>query len=194
MLDIPSIQIRSNLVRFMLEKYDSTTNRFKLQPNVDGISLEGVDVECILGLPDEGLIASSILYEEGEEAANNVPPHLVSSSSGNFVIDDMIADVLKTQIADNDFIRKSVLVLLGTILAPENVKIVPLKYYAIVQYVGRIKKINFNELTRSCLLDSLKQIQSGYEMRQWPKGNVALLQVPFELQKFNVIECQNDLI
>ena len=118
MLDMPPSKIRSTLIRFMVEKYDPKTNKFNVQENHDGISAEGVDVECILGLSDEGLSIQAILYEEGDDASNNVPSHFLSSKSGNLVIEDLIADVIKSKVADGDFIHKFVLVLLGTVVAP----------------------------------------------------------------------------
>ena len=75
-------------------------------------------MECILGLPDEGLNIEAILYEKLQDGSNNIPTHFVRKKSGNLVIDDLIADVIKSKVADDDFIRMSVLVLLGLVLAP----------------------------------------------------------------------------
>jgi hypothetical protein len=96
-------------------------------------------VECLLGLTDDGLNIGDILYEEGDEGRNKIPPHFVSKRTGNLVIDDLIANVIKDKVTDDDFIRKVVLVLLGTVLAPQSLKIAPRNYYAIVEDVGCIK-------------------------------------------------------
>jgi hypothetical protein len=179
MLEISPIKMRKPVIRFMVEKYDPKTNKFYVQENHDGISAQGVDVECILGLKDVGLNIDAILYEEGDDMEYNIPGHFLSKKSGNIRIDELIADVIESKVADHDFLRKTVLVLLGTVLAPQYKITIPKPYYAIVQDVHRIKKLNFNEFTRSFLMGSLKKIETGYEMRQWPKGNLALLQVLF---------------
>jgi hypothetical protein len=60
-------------------------------------------------------------------------------------------------------------------------KIVPQQYYALVANVKRISKINWNEFTLRILLDSLRLVRKGKQLRQWPKGNLALLQVHLAL-------------
>ena len=60
------------------------------------------------------------------------------------MIDNLIEDIIKSKASDDDFLRKVVLVLLGTIIAPMSSKIVPKQYYALEYDVKRISKINWN--------------------------------------------------
>ena len=93
------------------------------------------------------------------------------------MIDNLIEDIIKSKATNDDFLWKLVLVLLGTIIAPMSSKIVPKQYYALVHDVKRISKINWNAFTLRVLLDCLRIVKKGKHLRQWPKGNLALLQV-----------------
>jgi hypothetical protein len=177
MLEIPPVKSRCLVIKFMTQKFDPKTEKFNVRKNDGEISLTGVDVECIYGLKNHGLDISDIIYEEADDAKNRIPDSFVSKKTGNLVIDDLIADVIKDKVADDDFIRKVVLVLIGTVLAPQNQKIVPKQYYALVEDVDRIKKLNFNEYVRTHLIAILKQVGNAYEAKQWPTGNTILLQV-----------------
>ena len=106
-----------------------------------------------------------------------MPPQFLSKTTGNIVIDDLIVDITKNKSADDDFLRRVVLVLLGTVLAPMSSKTVPKQYYALVDDVKRISKINWNVFTLRVLLDCLHNVRKGKHLRQWPRGNLALLQV-----------------
>jgi hypothetical protein len=176
-LQIPSLKMRTMLIRYMVEIFEPTMGSFRVEDQVGEISLGHVDMECILNLDNVGLSAADILAEEGEDIKDRVPPHFLSKSTENIVIDDLIADIIKNKSADDDFLRKVVLVLLGTILAPMHSKIVPKQYYALVADVKRIFKINWNAFTLRILLDCLRLVRKGKHLRQWPKGNLALLQV-----------------
>ncbi|KAM0929678.1 hypothetical protein ACQ4PT_001686 [Festuca glaucescens] len=55
-------------------------------------------------------------------------------------------------------------------------KIVPHKYYALVKDVNRMSKINWNAFTLWVLMDSMRLGRKGRQIRQWPKGNLGLLQ------------------
>ncbi|KAM0872078.1 hypothetical protein ACQ4PT_038955 [Festuca glaucescens] len=109
---------------------------------------------------------------------NEVPSHFLSKSSGSLRIDGLIVDAIKSELADDDFLRRAVLVALGTVLAPKSTATVPvpLEYWEIVKYVKRMKKLNFNGFTRTFLINNIKKLGSGHEMVQWPCGNLALLQ------------------
>ncbi|XP_020198095.1 uncharacterized protein [Aegilops tauschii subsp. strangulata] len=48
--------------------------------------------------------------------------------------------------------------------------------YAWVDDVKRISKINWNAFTLRVLLDCLRNVRKGKHLRQWPRGNLALLQ------------------
>ncbi|KAF7053719.1 hypothetical protein CFC21_061574 [Triticum aestivum] len=161
MMQMPSIKMHTLLIRYTVEIFEPTTGRFIVEEVVGEVSLGAVDVECIFNLDNLGLSASDILSEEGEDIKDRVPPQLLSKSTGNIVIDDLIADIIKNKSADDDFLRKVVLVLLGTVLAPMSSKIVPKQYYALVDDVKRISKINWNAFTLDVLLDRLRVVRKG---------------------------------
>nr|XP_040253816.1 uncharacterized protein LOC109737592 [Aegilops tauschii subsp. strangulata] len=127
-----------------------------------------MDVECILALENHGLSAEGILGEEGEDVKDRVPPQFLSKTTGNIVT--------KNKSADDNFLRRVVLVLLGTVLAPMSSKTVPKQYYTLVDDVKRISKINWNAFTLRVLMDCLRNVRKGKHLRQWPRGNLALLQ------------------
>ncbi|XP_040245605.1 uncharacterized protein [Aegilops tauschii subsp. strangulata] len=160
----------------MVEIFDPSKDRFIVQDLVGEVSLGAVDVECILALENHRLSAEGILGEEGEDVKDRVPPQFLSKTTGNIVIDDLIVDITKNKSADDDFLRRVVLVLLGTVLAPMSSKTVPKQYYALVDDVKRISKINWNAFTLRVLLDCLRNVRKGKHLRQWPRGNLALLQ------------------
>ncbi|XP_073362539.1 uncharacterized protein [Aegilops tauschii subsp. strangulata] len=160
----------------MVEIFDPSKGRFIVQDLVGEVSLGAVDVECILALENHGLSAEGILGEEGEDVKDRVPPQFLSKTTGNIVIDDLIVDITKNKSADDDFLRRVVLVLLGTVLAPMSSKTVPKQYYALVDDVKRISKINWNAFTLRVLLDCLRNVRKGKHLRQWTRGKLALLQ------------------
>ncbi|XBI08882.1 hypothetical protein VPH35_136552 [Triticum aestivum] len=176
MLQIPSLKMRTLLIRYMVEIFDPSKGRFIVQDLVGEVSLGAVDVECILALENHGLSAEGILGEEGEDVKDRVPPQFLSKTTGNIVINDLIVDITKNKSADDDFLRRVVLALLGTVLAPMSSKTVPKQYYALVDDVKRISKINWNAFTLRVLLDCLRNVRKGKHLRQWPRGNLALLQ------------------
>nr|XP_040256347.1 uncharacterized protein LOC109745864 [Aegilops tauschii subsp. strangulata] len=106
----------------MVEIFDPSKGRFIVQDLVGEVSLGAVDVECILALENHGLSAEGILGEEGEDVKDRVLPQFLSKTTGNIVIDDLIVDITKNKSADDDFLRRVVLVLLGTVLAPMSSK------------------------------------------------------------------------
>ncbi|XBI56144.1 hypothetical protein VPH35_037802 [Triticum aestivum] len=176
MLQIPSLKMRTLLIRYMVEIFDPSKGRFIVQDLVGEVYLGAVDVECILALENHGLSAEGILGEEGEDVKDRVLPQFLSKTTGNIVIDDLIVDITKNKSADDDFLRRVVLVLLGTVLAPMSSKTVPKQYYTLVDDVQRISKINWNAFTLRVLLDCLRNVRKGKHLRQWPRGNLALLQ------------------
>ncbi|XBH70530.1 hypothetical protein VPH35_098167 [Triticum aestivum] len=176
MLQIPSLKMHTLLIRYMVEIFYPSKGRFIVQDLVGEVSLGAVDVECILALENHGLSAEGILGEEGEDVKDRAPPQFLSKTTSNIVIDDLIVDITKNKSADDDFLRRVVLVLLGTVLAPMSSKTVPKQYYALVHDVKRISKINWNAFTPRVLLDCLRNVRKGKHLRQWPRGNLALLQ------------------
>nr|XP_051221957.1 uncharacterized protein LOC127340223 [Lolium perenne] len=176
MMMIPSVKMRTILIRFMLDVFDPATGTFEIGENNGAVSLGFVDVECLLGLVNEGFSAGEILTEEGEDVKHRIPPQFISKSTGNIIIDELIDDIIKSKLTDDDFLRRVVLVLLGTVLAPMVMKIVPHKFYALVEDVNQISKINWNAFTLRVLLDSIRLVRKGRQIRQWPKGNLGMLQ------------------
>nr|XP_040251964.1 uncharacterized protein LOC109761141 [Aegilops tauschii subsp. strangulata] len=167
----------------MVEIFDPSKGRFIVQDLVGEVSLGAVDVECILALENHRLSTEGILGEEGEDVKDRVPPQFLSKTTGNIVIDDLIVDITKNKFANDDFLRRVVLVLLGTVLAPMSSKTVPKQYYALVDDVKRISKINWNAFTLRVLLDCLRNVRKGKHLRQWPRGNLALLQIEDNITK-----------
>jgi hypothetical protein len=124
----------------------------------------------IFGLKDksvDGLDIDTILFEDGEFAMNEVQSHFLNKSSGSLSIDGLIADAIKSGLADGDFLRRAVLVALGTVLAPKSTATVALEYWAIVKYAKQINKLNFSCFTRAFLINNIKKLGSGHEMVQW---------------------------
>ena len=177
MLQIPSIKMRTQLFRYMIENFHANTARFIIQEQVGEGTRGGVDDECIFNLENQGLSAPDILTEEGEDIKERVPSQFLSKTSENIVIDNLIEDIIKSKATDDDFLRKVVLVLLGTIIAPMSCKIVPKEYYDLVYDVKRISKINWNAFTMRVLLVCLRIVYTGKHLPHWPKGKLALLQV-----------------
>ena len=179
MLEIKSIRLRKSVLTLMVKAFDPNADKFIIRKNHPGITIRGVDVEEIFGLKDkpDGLVVEDIIFEEGDYAMHEIPSKFLNRSTGNLKIDDLIADAIKYGVADDDFLRRAVLVLLGTVIAPQSLITIPKRYYAVVKEVRRMKKMNFNGYTRTFLFENLKKLESGYEMRQWPYGNLALLQV-----------------
>ena len=107
MLQIPSLKMRTLLIRYMVEIFDPSKGRFIVQDLVGEVSLGAVDVECILALENHGLSAEGILGEEGEDVKDRVPPQFLSKTTGNIVIDDLIVDITKNKICRRRFPSES---------------------------------------------------------------------------------------
>ncbi|XBH89260.1 hypothetical protein VPH35_081201 [Triticum aestivum] len=77
MLQIPSIKMRTLLIRYMIENFQAITGRFIIQEQVGEVTLGAVDVECIFNLENQGLSASDILTEEAEDMKERVLPQFL---------------------------------------------------------------------------------------------------------------------
>ena len=66
--------MRTLLIRYMIENFDASKSRFIIQEQVGEVTLDAVNVECIFNLENQGLSASDILIEEGEDMKERVPP------------------------------------------------------------------------------------------------------------------------
>ncbi|VAH84969.1 unnamed protein product [Triticum turgidum subsp. durum] len=143
--------MRKNLLEFMITTYDSSRKRFIIRPNTDDISVLNEDVYDIFELRNEG--------------------------------DDVISMIATVQLGmatgrsyDDDFVRRVVLVLLGTVLAPQSTKFVPYRYYKMVEDVNAIKSYNWNDFMLGVCMDAIKKSVEDLEKFKWPIGNLALLQ------------------
>ncbi|XBI05426.1 hypothetical protein VPH35_133590 [Triticum aestivum] len=157
MLRIPSVKMRKNLLEFMITTYDSTRKRFIIRPNTDGISVLNEDVYDIFGLRNEGDDVSSMIAIVQLDAKKIVPNRFLDKRTGLILIDELIKNIVDTQSYDDDFVRRAVLVLMGTVLAPQSTKCVPYRYYKMVEDVNAIKSYNWNDFTLRVCMDAIKK-------------------------------------
>ena len=61
--------------------------------------------------------------------------------------------------------------------------------YALVEDLGRINKINWNAFTLGYLMANIKFVKKGRKIRQWPKGNLPLLQVHYGFPSHEITKC-----
>ena len=177
MLQIPPVKMRHNLIRYLVEIYHPKTKRFVVHARVGEFTASTIDVECIYGLQNSGFCVADILDKEGHVFSSRIPPQFLSKTTKNLVINDLISKILQSGSTDDDFVRMTCLVLLGTVIAPQFSKIIPKNYYILVEDLGRFKELNLNEFTLRNLMESVRSVLNGTRMVQFPKGNVSLLQV-----------------
>ncbi|KAE8819904.1 Sentrin-specific protease 2 [Hordeum vulgare] len=92
------------------------------------------------------------------------------------MIDDLINKIVKNDNTDDDFVRMTFLVLLGTVIAPVSHEYIPKEYYALVKDKRMISKFNWNEFTLKFFLSEIGKVLEDGRVREWPHGNLALLQ------------------
>jgi hypothetical protein len=177
MMQMPPVLMRTCLLRYLIELFNTNTGKFVIQERTGEITATHVDVECIYGLRNIGFSAMEIVKQEGEDWKSRIPEHFLCKSTGNLSIEKLIADIKREKASDDDFLRKAVLLLIGLVLVPSLPLTVDKKYYCLVEDVPRISKINWNDFTLGYLIANLKVSRRAGNMRQWPKGNLALLQV-----------------
>ena len=177
MLDVPRIAMRDNLLRFLIEIFNPVSGTFVMQEGPGEIVVTCEDVALLTGLPNDGYLAPQIIKEDGKTSVHNIPKCFINKSSGNILTRELIDDIKKDKASDDNFVRKAVLVLIGTVLAPTSDVTIPKPYYCLVEDVPRIFEINWNHFTLKFLIDSLKEGSQGTNMRAWPKGNLGLTQV-----------------
>ncbi|KAM0929039.1 hypothetical protein ACQ4PT_001872 [Festuca glaucescens] len=176
MLQIPSRKMRPLLIKYMIQVYDVEKRKFIIEPRVGEISARNEDVECLLGLEDEGLSSADILEEEGEEWKTNIPPRFLSKKTGNLVMKDMIEQIITSKATDDDFLRRVVLILIGTVLAPTSNYTVHKPFYAFVETMYKLHNLNWKQFTLAYVIEQISTCRRGIYIRQWPKGNVAILE------------------
>ena len=119
--------------------------------------------------------------------------HFLNKNSGQIEIDDLINSIRKTKMGSSEFVQKSALVALATVIAPHSPKYVPKSFFCLVEHHLQLKNFNWNAFTRRLLLQSITKLKEGGQTTQWPKGNLALLQVQCNFFVFNLIWHHNYL-
>jgi len=134
MFRIPSIKMRDFLLHFLLQGYNPSSKKFMVEESSGStagckglISLRPDDVYSIFGWKNNGVDVFGFLSTEGEKATKKIPVSFVSKKNGKIMIDDLIEKIVKDKSTDDDFIRMTFLVLLGTIIAPVSHEYVPKK-------------------------------------------------------------------
>ncbi|KQK19505.1 hypothetical protein BRADI_1g48666v3 [Brachypodium distachyon] len=187
MLQASSVKMRRGLLRYMIERFDTSSKKFVIEKSEYGsISLDHRDVTIILGLVNTGLSVADVLIEEGLDIRDRIPSRFVSRQTHNLVTDQLIEDTVRDGARDDDFLRRSVLVLIGVLLAPDNGLIVPKEYFALVEDIKRMRLFNWNAFTLSILFDGLGKVKNGDSIIQRPRGNLALIQVQADYFSFRI--------
>ena len=151
-------------------------------PSKNGvISVRTEDVLDIFGLQNKGKDAMKALGKEGLKAKVKVPSRFLDSNTGEMMIDSLIENIVASGTYDDDFLRRIVLVLLGTVLAPQSTKEVPNAYYKLVHDVEAIKAYNWNAFV---CVEGITKTLSDHTKFTWPVGNLALLEVNLMLYLF----------
>ena len=184
MLMIPSVLMRKCLLKFIIKSYSLDRKRFIMPSKNGAISLRTKDVFDIFGLQNKGKDAMKALGKGGLKAKVKVPSHILDSNTGEMMIDELIENIVASGTYDDDFLRRIVLVLLGTVLAPQSTKEVPNVYYKLVHDVEAIKAYNWNVFTLRVCVEGITKTLSDHTKFTWPIGNLALLQVNLMLYLF----------
>ncbi|XP_048528365.1 uncharacterized protein LOC125507883 [Triticum urartu] len=179
MLMIPSVLMRKCLLKFIIKSYSLDRKRFIMPSKNGAISLRTEDVFDIFGLQNKGKDAMKALGKGGLKAKVKVPSRFLDSNTGEMMIDDLIENIVASGTYDDDFLRRIVLVLLGTVLAPQSTTEVPNAYYKLVQDVEAIKAYNWNAFTLRVCVEGITKTLSDLTKFTWPIGNLALLQYMF---------------
>ena len=106
-----------------------------------------------------------------------MPSRFIDSSTNEIMIDQLIQDITTSGLYDDDFLRRIMLVLLGTVLAPHSMVEVPNAFYKLVEDVESIKSFNWNAFTLRVCVDGITKTLSDRTNFTWPVGNLALIQV-----------------
>ncbi|XP_037470886.1 uncharacterized protein LOC119344600 [Triticum dicoccoides] len=112
-----------------------------------------------------------------EYAKEMVPSKFVDARSGEIVIDQLINNIVSSGTYDDDFVRRAVLVLIGTIIAPHSTRHVPHFLYQLVEDVDAIKSYNWNAFTLRVCIEGITKTVKDVKKFKWPVGNLALIQV-----------------
>ncbi|XP_051196719.2 uncharacterized protein [Lolium perenne] len=89
---------------------------------------------------------------------------------------DMIDEIITSKATNDDFLRRAVLILIGLVLAPTSTATVYKPFYAFVETMYKLHNLNWNQFTLAYVMDQISPCRRGIYVRQWPKGNVAILE------------------
>nr|XP_051217664.1 uncharacterized protein LOC127335112 [Lolium perenne] len=89
---------------------------------------------------------------------------------------DMIDEIITSKATNDDFLRRAVLILIGTVLAPTSTYTVYKPFYAFVETMYKLHNLNWNQFTLAYVMEQISTCRRGIYVRQWPKGNVAILE------------------
>jgi hypothetical protein len=142
MLEIPMIKMRQSVLKFLVQGFDLKTSTFLLNEGNDQISLSGKDIYSLFCLEYKGLNVVAIIAQEGKEGQGRMPPEWLDPSTENLLIDDLVLDVELRGALDDDFVRKAIMVILGTVIALYSNKVISKFMYVLVEYLDRARKIN----------------------------------------------------
>ena len=180
MLQMSSVKMREFLLHFLIQGYNRHNKKFMVQESAGSkglISIGHDDVLSIFGLKNQGVDVVGFLRTEGQKSMKRIPTNFVDTKKGKIMIDDLINKIVKNENTDDDFVRMTFLVLLGTVIAPVSHEYIPKEYYALVKDKRMISKFNWNEFTLKFFLSEIGKVLEDGRVREWPHGNLALLQV-----------------
>jgi GT2 family glycosyltransferase len=143
----------------------------------DLIYLTSEDIYTLFDLEDRGLDIIAILGQEGMDAKERIPTHWLDPKTENLLIDDLIEDIVERGAADDEFVQKAILVLIGTVIAPYSIQTIPKSTYALVEDLERLPRLNWNGYTLRYTMEAIRMCKCGSVMRHWPKGNILAIQV-----------------
>ena len=177
MLRIPSVQMRKNLLQALITSYDLTRKRFVLQPKKVELTVRSADVFHIYGLKNKGKDVMKLLASVPEGSKEVVPSRFLDKKTGEIVIDELIDQIVQSGSYDDDFVRRAVLVLIGTVIAPHSTKIVPPQFYKLVEDVDAIKLYNWNAFMLHVCIDGISKTVKDQRKFKWLVGNLSLIHV-----------------
>ena len=177
MLRIPSVLMRKNLLQTLITTYDLTKKRFVLQPKKVEFTVRSADVFHIYGLKNKGKDVMKVLASVEEGSKGSVPSRFLDKNTGELVIDELIDQIVNSGSYDDDFVRRAILVLIGTVIAPHSTKTVPRQFYKLEKDVDAIKLYNWNAFMLHVCIDGISKTVRDQRKFRWPVGNLSLIQV-----------------
>ncbi|KAI5021061.1 hypothetical protein ZWY2020_054471 [Hordeum vulgare] len=143
------------------------------------MTVRSADVFHIYGLKNKGkdVIKHLATLEEGSK--DYIPSRFLNEKTGTIVIDELIDHIVKSGSFDDDFVRRAVLVLIRTVIAPHSTKTVPRHLNSLVEDVDTIKLYNWNEFMLHVCIDGIAKKVKDQHKFKWPVGNLSLIQYSY---------------